>query len=70
MPKLLTAPNQKGLKDLGGTRARPCHWAKPQRRDPASRGFSPSRSTWRRSGERWQPERGPSGPAAFPFATS
>ncbi|KFP51872.1 hypothetical protein N323_02411, partial [Cathartes aura] len=70
MPKLLAAPNQKGLKDLEGTRARLRRWAEPQRGDPASRGFSPSRSMWRRSGERWQPGRGPSDPAVFPYGTS
>ncbi|KGL98637.1 hypothetical protein N301_15555, partial [Charadrius vociferus] len=70
MPKLLTAPNQKELKDLEGTSARPHHWAEPQRGDPASRRFSPSRSMWRKNGERRQPGRGPSDPAAFPCGTS
>ncbi|KFO94744.1 hypothetical protein N320_03750, partial [Buceros rhinoceros silvestris] len=66
MSKLLTAPNQKGLKDPEGTRAHPHRWAEPRRGDPASRGFSPSRSTQRRSGGRRQAGRGPSAPAACP----
>ncbi|KFQ50972.1 hypothetical protein N334_12065, partial [Pelecanus crispus] len=70
MPKLLTAPNQKGLKDLEENQARPHRWAEPRRGDPPSRRFSPSRSTQRRSRERRQPGRGPSDPAAFPCGTS
>ncbi|KFQ76206.1 hypothetical protein N335_09134, partial [Phaethon lepturus] len=70
MPKLLTAPNQKGLEDPEGTQTHPHGWAKPQREGPASRRFSPSRSMQMRSGERRQPGRGPSDPAAFPCGTS
>ncbi|KFV63784.1 hypothetical protein N307_03753, partial [Dryobates pubescens] len=70
MPKLLTAPNQKGLKDLEWTQAHPHHWAEPPRGDPASKRFSPSRSMQRRSGERQQLGPGPSDPAASPCGTS
>ncbi|KFQ21681.1 hypothetical protein N332_04684, partial [Mesitornis unicolor] len=50
--------------------AHPRRWAEPPRGDPASRRFSPSRSTWRRSGERRQRGRVPSDPAAFLCGTS